>query len=217
MIFGRVSPRHVEYSSPPRQRNAKMSKSLNLGFGYFIDSSLQTATKRFSHKKLWNVILHFVTSWPKAWAMLCLGRNILPISLQLLLIILKCLLCIAQEPPMGFVYSILYNVLAYYAVYIHTGVTTFQAGIVISLCLVLQFLGHLLLEGETPQRLPTKEDNLLFKILDLANEFFLAPFHFSLTLLIRFDFLPILRWRSDAALHKLITSTQEIKYGKKSP
>ena len=33
--------------------------------------------------------------------MLCIGRNILPISLQLLLIILKCLLCIAQEPPMG--------------------------------------------------------------------------------------------------------------------
>lgn len=48
-----------------------------------------------------NVILHVVTSWPKAWAMLCIGRNILPISLQLLLIILKCLLCIAQEPPMG--------------------------------------------------------------------------------------------------------------------
>lgn len=27
--------------------------SLNLGFGYFIDSALQTAVKRFSHKKLW--------------------------------------------------------------------------------------------------------------------------------------------------------------------
>lgn len=78
-------------------------------------------------------------------------------------------------------------------------------------------MGHIIFEGETPQRLPTKEDNMLFKVLDLANEFFLAPFHFSLTLMIRFDSLPILRWRSDAALHKLITLSQELKYGKKGP
>lgn len=78
-------------------------------------------------------------------------------------------------------------------------------------------MGHVILEGTTPQRLPTKEDNMFFQVMDLANEFFLAPFHFSLTLMIRFDFLPILKWRSDAALHELITLTQELKYGKKGP
>lgn len=95
--------------------------------------------------------------------------------------------------------------------------TTFQGCVVIGICLSFQFLGHVILEGTAPQRLPTKEDNMLFQVMDLANEFFLAPFHFSLTLMIRFDFLPILKWRSDAALHKLITLTQELKYGKKGP
>ncbi|KAL9986024.1 hypothetical protein ACROYT_G000078 [Oculina patagonica] len=191
--------------------------SLNLGFAYFFDSAMQTATKRFSHKKLWNVVIHVVASWPMAWAILCIGRNFLPFTLQYVLILLKCLLCILQEPPMGFVYSIVYNIVAYYALFVHTGVTTFQGCIVIGVCLAFQFMGHVIFEGETPQRLPTKEDNMLFKFLDLANEFFLAPFHFSLTLMIRFDSLPILRWRSDAALHKLITLSQELKYGKKGP
>lgn len=191
--------------------------SLNLGFSYFIDSAMQTATKRFTHKKLWNVVLHVLTSWPMAWAVLCIGRNFLPYSLQYALIIIKCLLCILQEPPIGFVYSIVYNLVAYYAVFVHTGVTTFQGCAVIGVCLAFQFLGHVILEGTTPQRLPTKEDSILFKVMDLANEFFFAPFHFSLTLMIRFDSLPILKWRSDAALHKLITATQELKYGKKGP
>lgn len=116
-----------------------------------------------------------------------------------------------------FVYSIVYNIVAYYAVFVHTGVTTYQGCLVIGICLAFQFLGHVILEGTTPQRLPTKEDNILFKVMDLANEFFFAPFHFSLTLMIRFDSLPILKWRSDAALHKLIAATQELKYGKKGP
>lgn len=123
----------------------------------------------------------------------------------------------AFVPTPQFVYSIVYNIVAYYALFVHTGVTTFQGCVVIGLCLACQFMGHVIFEGETPQRLPTKEDNILFKFLDLANEFFLAPFHFSLTLMIRFDSLPILRWRSDAALHKLITLSQELKYGKKGP
>ena len=124
--------------------------------------------------------------------------------------------CISFLTPQ-FVYSLVYNLVAYYAVFVHTGVSAFQGCVVIGVCLAFQFLGHVILEGETPQRLPSKEDNVLFKVMDLANEFFFAPFHFSLTLMIRFDFLPILKWRSDAALHKLITMTQELKYGKKSP
>ena len=107
--------------------------------------------------------------------------------------------------------------MAYYTLLVYTETTTFQAFITTAVCLGIQFLGHLVFEGETPQRLPTKEDSALFQVMDLANEFFLAPFHFSLTLMVRCDLLPILRWRSDAALHKLITSTQELKYGKKAP
>lgn len=116
-----------------------------------------------------------------------------------------------------FAYTIVYNVVVYYTLFVYTETTMFQAFFTIALCLGIQFLAHLVFEGETPQRLPTKEDNMLFQVLDLANEFFLAPFHFSLTLMVRCDLLPILRWRSDAALHKLMTSTQELKYGKKSP
>lgn len=116
-----------------------------------------------------------------------------------------------------FAYTIVYNVMAYYTLFVYTATTMFQAFITIAVCLGIQFTGHLIFEGETPQRLPTKEDNVLFQIMDLANEFFLAPYHFSLTLMVRFDLLPILRWRSDAALHKLITATQELKYGKKAP
>lgn len=48
-----------------------------------------------------NVATHVATSWPIAWATLCIGRNFLPLSLQLLLILLKSLLCIVQEPPIG--------------------------------------------------------------------------------------------------------------------
>lgn len=191
--------------------------SLSLGFSYFIDSAMQTAVKRFSHKKLWNVVLHVVTSWPLAWATLCIGRNVLPFSVQLVLILLKCLLCIVQEPPIGFAYTIVYSILSYCALIVYTGTTTFQALLIIAVCLGIQFMGHLVFEGETPQRLPAKEDYALFQVMDLANEFFLAPFHFTLTLMARCDLLPILRWRSDAALHKLITLTQELKYGKKSP
>jgi len=191
--------------------------SLNLGFSYFIDSAMQTAVKRFSHKKLWNVVLHVLTSWLIAWATLSIGSLFLPFPLQLVLILLKCLLCILQEPPIGFAYTIVYNVMAYYTLFVYTETTMFQAFVTIAVCLGIQFTGHLIFEGETPQRLPTKEDNILFQIMDLANEFFLAPYHFSLTLMVRFDLLPILRWRSDAALHKLITATQELKYGKKAP
>lgn len=191
--------------------------SLNLGFSYFIDSSMQTAVKRFTHKKFWNVATHVATSWPIAWATLCIGRNFLPLSLQLLLISLKCLLCIVQEPPIGFAYTILYGTMAYYVLIVYTGTTTFQAFFVIALCLGIQLLSHLIFEGGIPQRLPTKEDGALFQVLDLANEFFLAQFHFMLTLMVRRDLLPILRWRSDASLHKLMTATQELKYGKKAP
>lgn len=191
--------------------------SLNLGFGYFIDSALQTAVKRFSHKKLWNVVFHVVTSWLIAWASLCIGGAFLPFSFQLMLIALKCILCIIQEPPIGFAYTLVYGVMAYYALFIYDGTTVWQAILIIVMCLGVQLASHLVLEGETPQSLPAKDDNALFQVLDLANEFFLAPFHFSLTLMVRYDLLPILRWRSDAALHKLITSTQELKYGKKAP
>ena len=48
-----------------------------------------------------NVATHVATSWPIACSTLCIGRNFLPLSLQLLLILLKCLLCIVQEPPIG--------------------------------------------------------------------------------------------------------------------
>lgn len=107
--------------------------------------------------------------------------------------------------------------MAYYALFIYDGTTVWQAILIIAICLGVQLASHLILEGETPQRLPAKDDNALFQVLDLVNELFLAPFHFSLTLMVRYDLLPTLRWRSDAALHKLITSTQELKYGKKAP
>ena len=48
-----------------------------------------------------NVVLHVVTSWPIAWASLCIGGAFLPFSFQLMLIALKCILCIIQEPPIG--------------------------------------------------------------------------------------------------------------------
>ncbi|XP_068740358.1 uncharacterized protein [Montipora capricornis] len=191
--------------------------SLNLGFAYFVDSAMQTAVKRFSHKKLWNVVLHAVTSWAIAWASLCIGGTFLPFSFQLLAIALKCLLCILQEPTIGFIYTLVYGVMAYYALFVYNETTVLQAILLIVLCLGMQLSGHVIFEGELPQRLPTKDESALFQILDLANEFFFLPFHFSLTLMVRCDLLPILRWRSDAALHKLITSTQELKYGKKSP
>ena len=116
-----------------------------------------------------------------------------------------------------FAYTILYGTMAYYVLIVYTGTTTFQAFFVIALCLGIQLLSHLIFEGGIPQRLPMKEDGALFQVLDLANEFFLAQFHFMLTLMVRRDLLPILRWRSDASLHKLMTATQELKYGKKAP
>ena len=48
-----------------------------------------------------NVVLHVVTSWLIAWASLCIGGAFLPFSFQLMLIALKCILCIIQEPPIG--------------------------------------------------------------------------------------------------------------------
>lgn len=116
-----------------------------------------------------------------------------------------------------FAYTVLYSTMAYYVLIVYTETTTFQAFFVIALCLGIQLLSHLIFEGGIPQRLPRKEDSVLFQVLDLANEFFLAQFHFMLTLMVRCDLLPILRWRSDASLHKLITTTQELKYGKKAP
>ena len=116
-----------------------------------------------------------------------------------------------------FIYTLVYGVMAYYALFVYNETTVLQAILLIVLCLGMQLSGHVIFEGELPQRLPTKDESALFQILDLANEFFFPPFHFSLTLMVRCDLLPILRWRSDAALHKLITSTQELKYGKKSP
>lgn len=191
--------------------------SLNLGFAYFVDSAMQTAVKRFSHKKLWNVVIHVATSWGIAWATLCIGAMFLPFSVQLVFILLKCLLCILQEPPIGFAYTIVYSVVAYYAIQVYTQTTLLQAFLFVAVCLGIQFCGRLIFEDETTQFLPAKDDNALFQVLDLANGVFLAPFHFSLTLMVRCDLLPILRWRSDAALHKLITSVQELKYGKKAP
>ena len=107
--------------------------------------------------------------------------------------------------------------MAYYVLIVYTETTTFQAFFVITLCLGIQLLSHLIFEGGIPQRLPTKEDSALFQVLDLANDFFLAQFHYMLTLMVRCDLLPILQWRSDASLHKLMTATQELKYGKKAP
>ena len=86
-----------------------------------------------------------------------------------------------------------------------------------AVCLGLQLLAHVTLEGDLPTDRPTKGDGILFMLCDMMNEFLLPQFHFTVVLLIRLDLRPNLKWRSDTELRKLMERVQEVRYGKKSP
>lgn len=148
-----------------------------------------------------------------AWAFLSVGKLFLPISVQWLLILISFVICIVQEPPVGFAYSVVYSLVAYHALVIKTGVTLFQALLVVGMALGLQLLGHRL-ETEPFTRVP-RGDGIIFEACDLINELLLPQYHFSILLLMRLDLLPVLKWRSDVELRKAMDRVQEIKYGSK--
>ena len=73
-------------------------------------------------------------------------------------------------------------------------------------------VGHFLVESDQPVIFERKGD-ILFIIVTIINDLFLAPFHFTVLLLMRYNMLPELYWKSDHCLKKLI----EEYSGKKSP
>ena len=48
-----------------------------------------------------NVVVHTITSWIMAWALVIIGQMFMPFSFQLGLIVFKLIVCIIQEPPFG--------------------------------------------------------------------------------------------------------------------
>ena len=106
-----------------------------------------------------------------------------------------------------------YSLVAYHALVIKTGITLFQALLVVAMALGLQFLGHQL-EAEPFTRV-SRGEGILFEACDLMNELLLPQYHFSILLFMRLDLLPVLKWRSDVELRKAMDRVQEIKYGSK--
>ena len=73
-------------------------------------------------------------------------------------------------------------------------------------------IGHFMIENELPVVVERKGD-LIFVVSSIMNDLFLAPFHYTILVLMRWDLLPELKWKSDLQLKKLI---EELS-GKKSP
>ena len=69
-----------------------------------------------------------------------------------------------------------------------------------------------MLENEQPVVLERKGD-VVFVVSSIMNDLFIAPFHFTILVLMRWNMLPDLQWKSDIQLKKLI----EEHSGKKSP
>jgi hypothetical protein len=85
----------------------------------------------------------------------------------------------------------------------------------VMLVLVLGFqiaVGHFLIENEQPVILE-REGDAVFITFSIMNDLFLAPFHFSVLVLMRANLLPDLQWKSDIQLKKLMEQLS----GKKSP
>lgn len=113
-----------------------------------------------------------------------------------------------------FAYSVVYSLVAYHALVVTTtGVTLFQALLVVGMALGLQFFGHQL-ETEPFTRV-ARGEGIIFEACDLINELLLPQYHFSILLFMRLDLLPVLKWRSDVELRKALDRVQEIKYGSK--
>ncbi|XP_031553492.1 uncharacterized protein LOC116290566 [Actinia tenebrosa] len=192
-------------------------KTFGFGFDYFFDSSRQMATKRIGHKKFWNIVVHWFASWGIAWSVLFLGGQYLPFYLQLFLVICKLVICIAQEPPAGFAYSLGYCLIGYHAVLSENNGTVLLAAIAIPVCFAIQILSHIVFEGIQSLERFTKGEDLLFQFCDMLNEFLMGEFHFSLLLVMRLDLLPVLQWRSDVDLRKIMDKVSIIKHGRKAP
>ena len=108
----------------------------------------------------------------------------------------------------------MYSLVAYHALVVTTtGVTLFQALLVVGMALGLQFFGHQL-ETEPFTRV-ARGEGIIFEACDLINELLLPQYHFSILLFMRLDLLPVLKWRSDVELRKALDRVQEIKYGSK--
>ena len=83
------------------------------------------------------------------------------------------------------------------------------------LVLVIAFqiaVGHFLIENEQPVFLE-REGDAVFIACSIMNDLFLAPFHFSVLILMRANLLSDLQWKSDIQLKKLMEQLS----GKKSP
>ena len=60
-----------------------------------------------------------------------------------------------------------------------------------------------MLENEQPVVLERKGD-VVFVVSSIMNDLFIAPFHFTILVLMRWNMLPDLQWKSDIQLKKLI-------------
>lgn len=95
--------------------------------------------------------------------------------------------------------------------------TVLIAAIAIPVCFGIQIISHIVFEGIQSLERFTKGEDLLFQFCDMLNEFLMAEFHFSLLLVLRLDLLPVLQWRSDVDLRKIMDKVSLIKHGRKAP
>jgi hypothetical protein len=116
-----------------------------------------------------------------------------------------------------FAYSIVYCLVGYHAVLAGNSGTVLLTAVVIPVCFGIQIVSHIVFEGIQSLGRFTKGEGLLFEFCDLVNEFLFAEFHFSLLLVLRLQLLPVLQWRSDVDLRKIMDKIAEIKHGQKAP
>ena len=109
------------------------------------------------------------------------------------------------------IYSVLYILVAYLGLNVETSFA--QAFMMLVLVLAFQIaVGHFLIENEQPVILERQGD-AVFIVCSIMNDLFLAPFHFSVLVLMRANILSNLQWKSDIQLKKLMEQLS----GKKSP